>query len=244
MDLEMVLDMSGTVLIGVCTAVQEEQAEYWASRDYSFVVREVLRGSAQPGTEIECLYVQDYPQPYTDADGSEVWEWPYVSGSGMELLVSAGDTLILLLNSDEITSGRIHSLARIEPLEMREEIERLIAPREAGVTGEQFDPESVEIEAGNMYELRFYWMAGKWWPYSSIALPTAASLRWDWTNSDEWEEFLSDTFGTLVIGFEVTEVHEIEYRPVLDDMPERLVTRIVCRILNITRWEDPPPLSD
>jgi len=55
----------------------------------------------------------DLPRVYIDSSGDEIWESPVVFGSGIEMSVSAGDTVVVL--AWRAVDGQPVQIVRLEP---------------------------------------------------------------------------------------------------------------------------------
>ena len=230
MDLDKVLPMAGSVLIVRVDSLDTYEGDGWCSADFSLIIMDMLRGSADTGAEISCYYHLNLPRSYESAMGTVTWVSPHETGSGYEFFVSVGDTVIVLLDADYVEAAGNHTMLRIEPLDM---IEQLLGEMDIDAScGVRYCQTDQMIQMGEEYTHSFVYSGERWRSQELIELPSGTMLFWDWTNADEWQDILSMTSDTLLITFEVIDFHDIEYRSLLPDMPERWKRMYVTRIID------------
>jgi len=230
MDLDEVLPMTGSVLIARVVSLQTEEGDGWCSADYSLIIMDIIHGSADTDTEISCSYQLNLPRSFESAMGSVTWVSPLETGSGYEFFVSAGDTVIILLDADYADATGSHTLLRVEPLDV---IEQLLEEMDmAALGGARYCQTDQVIQVGEVYTHGFVYSGERWRSQELIELPSGTALIWGWTNADEWHDVLSMTSDTLLITFEIVDIHDIEYRSELPDMPERWKRVYVTRIID------------
>lgn len=217
MDLDEVLPMTGSVLITEVNSMGTSEGDGWSSADYSLIVLEILRGDAGTGTVINGSYRLNLPRSYESAMGTVTWVSPLETGSGWEFFVCTGDTVIVLLDASYADAEVNHSVLRIEPMDMLDPIL------------EEMNLASVEIQTHC-----FTYVGERWRSLEPRDVPPGTAVYWEWVNAEDWRSFLSMTSDTLLITFEPVSFHEIEYRCVIPDMPERWKRVYTCRILEIT----------
>ncbi|MCK5116584.1 MAG: hypothetical protein KAR44_08275 [Candidatus Aegiribacteria sp.] len=230
MDLDEVLPMAGCVLIAEVVSIEAFEGDDWCSGDFSLIALETLHGDVETGAEISCTYHLNLPRIFESAGGTVAWISPDETGSGHEFLVTAGDTVIVLLESGYTDTAASRILLRIEPLDMLDVILGKMSIATHGGAG--FCQTDQVIGAGEVYTHGFVYSGERWRSEELIELPPGTILIWDWTNADEWQDILSMTSDTLLITFEVVDFHDIEYRSLLPDMPERWKRMYVTRIID------------
>lgn len=229
MDLDKVLPMAGSVLIARVVSLETEEGDSWCSADFSLIIMDMFRGSADTNAEISCSYQLNLPRSFDSAMGTVTWVSPLETGSGFEFFVSVGDTVIVLIEADYADAAGSHTLLRIEPLDM---IEQLLREMDiAELSGARISQTDQVIQVGELYTHGFVYSGERWRSQELIELPSGTMLIWDWINADEWQDVLSMTSYTLLITFEVVDIHDIEYRSELPDIPERLKRIYVTRII-------------
>lgn len=125
MSLDEVFGLAETVFLARVENVEHTPFEWLARADYELIVTEVLLGpDSLLGTRIDAFYTMDLPRAYVDSDGNEIWESPIVFGSGIEMSVSAGDTVVAL--AGRLLEGPVLNLVRLEGLERLDEVSTLI----------------------------------------------------------------------------------------------------------------------
>ena len=242
MDLDEVMGTAWTILVVEMESIEVEEGDGWIVGEYTLVVLDTIKGWADSGATVECFYRLNLPRTFESAGGQVTWVSPLESGSGLELITSPGDTMIALFGSSRATGRGTQVLERLEPLEMRDSIEALLELEEAVATPETME-DLEEIEVGQAYAQRFRWIAGQWRPAERVSSSLGIRVSWQWENEGDWEWFLSDTSGTVLIAYRVLELRWIGCGGWFEDMPGSFVPRIVCRILDAFRWEIPPGLT-
>lgn len=97
MSLDEAFGLAETVFLARVESVEHSPFEWVTRADYQLSVTEVLMGpDSLAGTRMDAYYILDLPMAYLDSDGNEVLESPIVFGSGIEMSVSAGDTVVVL----------------------------------------------------------------------------------------------------------------------------------------------------
>ncbi len=230
MDLDEVLPMAGSVLIARVVSLETYEGDDWCSAVFSLIIMDMIRGSADTDAEISCSYHLNLPRSFESAMGTVTWVSPLETGSGYEFLVCAGDTVIVLLDADYADAAGSHTLLRIEPPDM---IEQLLKEMDiAALGGVRYCQTDQVIQEGEVYTHDFVYSGERWRSEELIELTPGTMLIWDWTNADEWQDVLSMTSDTLLITLEVVDIHDIEYRSLLPDMPERWKRLYVTRIID------------
>jgi len=217
MDLDEVLPMAGSVLIVEVLSMDTSEGDGWSSADYSMIVRDMLRGNAGAGTVINGSFRLNLPRSYESAMGTVTWVSPLETGSGWEFLACTGDTVIVLLDASYADAEVNHSVLRMEPMDM---LDPLL---------EEMNHSSEEILTH-----RFTYVGERWRSWEPPDVPPGTTVTWEWANAQDWQSFLSMTSDTLLICFEVVNFHDVEYRCLLPDMPERWKRVYTCRIIDIT----------
>ena len=116
MDLDLAAAMVDQVMIVEVQYAMEFPMDYMSRIEYSLKVLEVVYGAAVQEGDYLAFYSFNLPRSYTGPDGMTTWESPLVTGSGLELTVEEGDTVIALtytLPCDESVPAEI---VRLEPL--------------------------------------------------------------------------------------------------------------------------------
>ena len=243
MDLDEVIASAGTILVVEIASREFEEGDGWVTGSYTLGVIDAIRGWADSGAKVECFYRLNLPRRFESASGPVTWVSPWETGSGMEFLVSPGDTVIALFGSSRVAGRGTQALVRMEPLSSRGLIETMLELEEGTSTAGQV-VESNYVETGGAYAQRFRWVAGKWKPSIPVSTPSGSPIEWEWENAGDWQSVLLDTTGTLLIAYEVLGVEDIMHLGMfIEGMSGRFVNRIVCRILDAFRWEIPPELT-
>jgi len=115
MDLQTVVSMADTVLLAEVVSVEEIPMIYGI--EVCFGLRKLAEDSCVgiPDTVFSASYFMESPRSYHLEDGSEIWESPLVSGSGLEMTCGTGDTVTVLLGGLTAQSGTLLELLRMEP---------------------------------------------------------------------------------------------------------------------------------
>ncbi len=217
MDLDEVLPMAGSVLIAEVLSMDTSEGDGWSSADYSLIVRDMLRSNTGTGTVINGSFRLNLPRSYESAMGTVTWVSPLETGSGWEFFVCTGDTVIVLLDTVYTDEEMVHTILRVEPLDM---LDSLL--------------EEMNLASGEILIHRFTYVGERWRSWEPQDVHPGTTTTWEWTNAEDWQSFLSMTSDTLLICFEVVNFHDIEYRCLIPDMPERWKRVYTCRILDIT----------
>jgi len=232
MDLGEVLPMTGSVLIAEVISMDTEEGDGWDSAIYCLNILDMLRGSADTGVEISCSYHLNLPRSYESAMGTVTWVSPLETGSGYEFFVSSGDVVIVLLESDYADAAGSHTLLRIEPLDM---LEQLMGEMDiASLGGGGYNQVNQDLIPGESYTHGFVYSGERWRSMNPPDVPPGTTVSWEWMNGEDWQDVLSMTSDTLLITFEIVDVREIEYRCILPDTPERWKRVYASRILEVS----------
>lgn len=129
MSLDEVFGLAETVFLARVESVEHTSFENFDRVNFSLSVTEVLLGpDSLVGTSLDAAYAMDLPSVYIDSDGTEIWESPIVFGSGIEMSVAVGDTVVAL--AWELQEGQTLGLIRLEGLESLDEVSTLILMRD------------------------------------------------------------------------------------------------------------------
>jgi hypothetical protein len=120
MDLDSVVSWAGTIVVACVDSVEFCGCEDTWAVSFEISVLQSLYGYADPSAPIRCTYSQQVPEVSFDDEGNEITEWPLVTGSGIEMFASQGDTLVVLLGSETASTDRM------EPLDSLESVVNLI----------------------------------------------------------------------------------------------------------------------
>lgn len=131
MSIDESLDMSDAVALAEVTETITFRMDSGNKVEYIFQVVEVISGEDSLKGEVFAEYFMDFPTTWVDEDGNEVWESPIVSGSGLEMSVNKGDTVIVFLGYVPTDPGSPAEVIRIEPADNLDSILLLIAERSA-----------------------------------------------------------------------------------------------------------------
>jgi hypothetical protein len=126
MDLDQAVWLADYVMVVEVSHVVHFHMDYLDRMEYTFRILEVVHGDGVWEGDFLTFYTFDLPRSYTDADGNEVWESPFVTGSGMEMFVEEGDTVIALVYSPPCDASRPAELVRLEPPGSLETITQLL----------------------------------------------------------------------------------------------------------------------
>lgn len=126
MDLDQVVCLVENILVVEVVQAVHFPMDYMDRMEYTIRVLEVLHGADVREGDFIAWYTFDLPRSYTGSDGMEVWESPLVTGSGLEMCVMEGDTVIALTYSLSDDSSRAAELVRLEPPDSLEKIMGLL----------------------------------------------------------------------------------------------------------------------
>jgi len=115
MDLDQAVWLADNILVVEVSHVVHFPMDYLDRMEYTFRVLEAVHGDDVGEGDFLVFYTFDLPRSYTDTDGNEVWESPFVTGSGIEMSVEEGDTVIALVYSPPCDASRPAELVRLEP---------------------------------------------------------------------------------------------------------------------------------
>lgn len=127
MDLPEVLPMADCIVLAEVVTMGISPSGECIAANYSLAPVEVLSGIVQPDTCFGASYLMDLPRSRTLDDGTEVWESPLVSGSGLEMSCAPGDTVIALMSVLDQGDSLRFSVIRMEPPCSLREILELLA---------------------------------------------------------------------------------------------------------------------
>lgn len=130
MDLPTVVSIADTVLLAEILSVEELPGLYGMEVRFGLrpLTYDIVVGT--PDTVLYASYFMEYPRSYHLEDGSEIWESPLVSGSGLEMTCGTGDTVTAFLAGLTLRTGLSPELLRIEPAGSFEDIRRLAGDRD------------------------------------------------------------------------------------------------------------------
>ena len=103
MDLEEDMELAKNIFLARVEKAHEMPMDYMARMDYTLSILEVIACSDSLGDSLVGVYTMFLPGPHVLASGEEVWVSPIVNGSGMELYVEQGDTVVVL--SERVLTG-------------------------------------------------------------------------------------------------------------------------------------------
>ena len=131
MSIDESLSMSDTVVKAEVTETITFAMDSGDRAEYFFRVIEVVSGDESLKGGFFADYFMHMPMAWIDEDGNEVWESPIVSGSGHEMSINKGDTVIVFLGyiPDDPTTPT--EVVRIEPTDSLDTILLLISERSA-----------------------------------------------------------------------------------------------------------------
>lgn len=127
MSLDEVMGLAETVFLARVEGVAHTPFESIVRVDFNLRVTEVLLGpDSLTGTSLDAFYTMNLPSVYLNSDGTEVWESPIVFGSGIEMSVSVGDTVVALAG---LPGGdQPLNLVRLEHTESLESVRYRLSP--------------------------------------------------------------------------------------------------------------------
>jgi len=126
MDLEEALGMTEVVLLVRVGQVNEIPNDYATVMEYGLEVLSVVSGADSAGAGVAAVYTSDRPRSFLTEDGTEVWESPLVTGSGLEMSVQRGDTVVAFLGSPLAAYPEAVTLVRMEPADSLPAVRRLL----------------------------------------------------------------------------------------------------------------------
>ena len=126
MDLEEALGMTEVVVLARVDQVSEIPNEYAVVMEYGLEVVSVLSGADSTARGLAAVYAADRPRSFLTEDGTEVWESPLVTGSGLEMSVQRGDTVVAFLDSHLEDYPEPVNLVRMEPADSLPAVRRLL----------------------------------------------------------------------------------------------------------------------
>lgn len=126
MDLEEALGMTEVVVLARVDQVSEIPNEYAVVMEYGLEVVSVLSGADSTARGLAAVYAADRPRSLLTEDGTEVWESPLVTGSGLEMSVQRGDTVVAFLGSRLEDYPEPVRLVRMEPADSLPAVRRLL----------------------------------------------------------------------------------------------------------------------
>ena len=132
MDMEDAAGMADCVLLARVEHVVDRLAGSLKEVEYTLDVLAVAHGPDSLQCGLRGVYVMDLPRSYTSEDGSEVWESPLVTGSGMEMSVEPGDTVVALTALPR-GADRSVSVVRMESVDSLESVVAVLARIRGGV---------------------------------------------------------------------------------------------------------------
>lgn len=127
MSLDEAFGLAETIFLARVESIEHTPFEWVTRADYQLGVTEVLMGpDSLAGTRMDAYYIMDLPMAYLDSDGTEVWESPIVFGSGIEMSVSAGDTVVVL--AWRSVGDQPVQVVRLEPAESLDSVRDRLSP--------------------------------------------------------------------------------------------------------------------
>ena len=115
MSIEESLDMTDAVVLAEVSAKVSFPMDCWDRTEYFFTVIEVVSGDESLQDEFFGDYFMEFPSSWVDDDGNEIWESPILTGSGHEMLVEKGDTVLVFLGYIPTEAEQHIKVLRIEP---------------------------------------------------------------------------------------------------------------------------------
>lgn len=129
MSLDGAFGLAETVFLARVESVEHTHFEWLVRADFELGVTEVLLGpDSLNGILVDAFYTMDLPRAYIDSDGTEIWESPLVFGSGIEMSVAAGDSVVALAGRP--IEGHGLCLLRLEGMERLDEVSTLLSVRD------------------------------------------------------------------------------------------------------------------
>lgn len=130
MSLEESLDLTEAVLIVSVEQVIDFQTDYLNRIEYHFKVLDVVSGPDSLEGELIAFYEMLYPRLSYDEKGNEIWVSPFISGSGYEMFIEEGDTVIVFLDSLPEDQQRYAGVLRVDPLDSLDSVLLLLNSEE------------------------------------------------------------------------------------------------------------------
>ena len=129
MSIDESLDMCDAIVLAEVTETITFPMDFGDRTEYIFKVIEVVSGEDSLKGEFYADYFNEFPMVWIDEDGNEVWESPIVSGSGLEMSIEKGDSVVVFLGYIP-TDPAIHTeVVRIEPADSLARIRLILAAR-------------------------------------------------------------------------------------------------------------------
>jgi hypothetical protein len=122
MGLDQAAGMADQVMIVEVQYAIEFPMDYMSRIEYSLKVLEVVYGVDVQEGDYLAFYSFNLPRSYTGPDGMTTWESPLVTGSGLELTVEEGDTVIALTYTLPCDESAPAEVVRLEPLQNLEAV--------------------------------------------------------------------------------------------------------------------------
>ncbi len=126
MGTEEALGMTEVVVVARVDQMAEIPNEYAVVMEYGLEIVSVLSGADSTARGLAAVYAADRPRSFITEDGTEVWESPLVTGSGLEMSVQPGDTVLAFLGSPLEGYPEPVSLVRMEPADSLPAVRRLL----------------------------------------------------------------------------------------------------------------------
>jgi hypothetical protein len=95
MDLSDDIMMSDNIFLARVESSFETPMDYARRVDYTLSVLSVVSCTDSLSDSMAAIYSMLLPRSWVDQSGNEVWESPLVNGSGLEFMVSPGDTVLV-----------------------------------------------------------------------------------------------------------------------------------------------------
>jgi len=130
MSLEESLDFTETILLARVSCVIHLPMDYLDRMEYYFEVLDVVSGPDSLEGEFIATYESLFPRSYYDEEGNEIWESPIVTGSGLEMFIEEGDSVIMFLERVPDDPQQFTWIVRIEPADSLDSILFLLDPEE------------------------------------------------------------------------------------------------------------------
>lgn len=124
------LDFTESILLVRVESVIHFPMDYMNRIEYYFRVLNVVSGPDSLESDFFASYEMLLPRAYFDEEGNEIWESPIVSGSGYELFIEEGDTVIVFLERLPDGLQQYAGVVRIDPADNLESILLLMNPED------------------------------------------------------------------------------------------------------------------